>query len=88
MITKNEILKQLECFSYVRGKVVTVHTSLKAVGTIEGGGDTLLDALIEYFTADGGLLCIPTHTWDRIRIHIFTVLRKCSKHHTVLQHIR
>lgn len=64
MITKNEILKQLECFSYVRGKVVTVHTSLKAVGSIEGGGDTLLDALIEYFTSDGGLLCIPTHTWD------------------------
>jgi len=23
----------------------------------------LLDALIEYFTAEGGLFCVPTHTW-------------------------
>ena len=65
MITKNEILKQLEQFSEARGRIVTVHTSLKAVGEIEGGGETLLDALIEYFTQDGGILCIPTHTWNR-----------------------
>ena len=64
MITKKDILKQLETFDYARGSVVTVHTSLKAVGDIEGGGDTLLDALVEFFTADGGLLCVPTHTWN------------------------
>lgn len=64
MITKNDILKQLEHFNYAKGKIVTVHTSLKAVGEIEGGGDTLLNALVEYFARDGGLLCVPTHTWD------------------------
>ncbi|MBQ7032753.1 MAG: AAC(3) family N-acetyltransferase [Clostridia bacterium] len=64
MLKKAEVLKQLAQFSKARGKVVTVHTSLKAVGAIEGGGETLLSALIEYFTADGGLLCIPTHTWE------------------------
>jgi aminoglycoside 3-N-acetyltransferase len=26
----------------------------------------LLDALIEYFTAEGGLFCVPTHTWMSI----------------------
>jgi len=64
LITKSEILKQLEFFHKAKGKIVTVHTSLKAVGEIEGGGETLLEALIEYFTRDGGLLCVPTHTWN------------------------
>lgn len=63
MITKEEIIRQLDKFSKAKGKIVTVHTSLKAVGDIDGGGETLLSALIEYFTSDGGLLCIPTHTW-------------------------
>lgn len=65
MITKDEITTQLNKFSFAKGKIVTVHTSLKKVGEISGGGDTLLDALIEFFTQDGGLLCIPTHTWDK-----------------------
>lgn len=64
MLKKSDILKQLEIFKKAKGKIVTVHTSLKAIGEIEGGAETLLSALIEYFTADGGLLCVPTHTWD------------------------
>jgi len=64
VVTKDDIIKELESFSVAKGKTVTVHTSLKAVGEIDGGGETLLDALIEYFTQDGGLLCIPTHTWN------------------------
>lgn len=64
MLKKSDILKQLEVFKNALGKPVTVHTSLKAIGEIEGGGQTLLDSLIEFFTADGGLLCVPTHTWD------------------------
>lgn len=46
-----------------KDRPVTVHTSLKKIGEIEGGGQTLLDALIDHCTAEGGLLCIPTHTW-------------------------
>lgn len=63
MITKANLIKQLENFKIAQGKIVIVHTSLKAVGEIRGGAETLLSALIEYFTVDGGLLCIPTHTW-------------------------
>lgn len=65
MIYREDILKQLEAFQVATGKPVLVHTSLKAIGEIEGGADTLLSALISYFTKDGGLLCIPTHTWNR-----------------------
>lgn len=63
MLTKRDILKCLEEMGVPRDKAVTVHTSLRKIGEIEGGGQTLLDALVEHCTAEGGLLCIPTHTW-------------------------
>jgi aminoglycoside 3-N-acetyltransferase len=40
-----------------------MHSSLRAVGEVEDGGEGLLDAMIKYFTAEGGLFCVPTHTW-------------------------
>ncbi len=64
MISKKELTSQLLKYN-TNGKPVTVHTSLKAIGEIEGGGETLLSALKECFAKDGGLLIIPTHTWDK-----------------------
>lgn len=66
MFTKQEILHQLAEMQAPQGGVVLTHSSLKAVGEVEGRGEGLLETLIEYFTADGGLLCIPTHTWANI----------------------
>ena len=66
MITKQEILDSLCAMEAPRDKVVLFHSSLRLVGEIDGGAKAILDALIEYFTADGGLLCIPTHTWDNL----------------------
>ena len=67
MFTVKQIVKQLEKIGAPRDGVVLVHSSLRAVGEVEGGGQGLLDALIEYFTAEGGLLCIATHTWGFMR---------------------
>lgn len=64
---KEDFLRQLSAMGLPRGGVVLVHSSLRLVGNIEGGGQTLLDALIEYCTVDGGLLCVPTHTWGFLR---------------------
>lgn len=64
MYTKDQLLSQLVPFSCAVGKPVLVHTSLRAVGPMEDGGSTLLEALIAFFTASSGLLCVPTHTWD------------------------
>ena len=64
---KEDFLLQLSAMGLPRGGVVLVHSSLRLVGNIEGGGEALLDALIEYCTADGGLLCVPTHTWGFLR---------------------
>ena len=67
---KEDFIRQFAEIGLPRDGVVLVHSSLRLVGNIEGGGQTLLDALIEYCTAEGGLLCIPTHTWGFLRREI------------------
>ena len=37
---------------------------MKSIGEVEGGADTVLDALSEYM--EPGLLVLPTHTWSYI----------------------
>jgi aminoglycoside 3-N-acetyltransferase len=63
MFTRKDILEQLEEIGAPRDKIVIMHTSLRAIGEVEGGAKGLLDVLIKYFTKDGGLFCLPTHTW-------------------------
>ena len=69
MYTKEMIMEQLTQMGAPRDSVVTVHSSLRAVGETEGRGEGLLDALIGYFTSRGGLLMIPTHTWANFFDH-------------------
>lgn len=66
MYTKTELLAQLHKMNAPRDRVVLMHSSLRTVGDVEGGGQGLLDTLIEYFTAEGGLFCVPTHTWGNV----------------------
>lgn len=61
MITKQAVFSMLESVGVCPDDKVTVHTSLKAIGPIEGGAEGLLDALREYLC--DGLLIVPTHTW-------------------------
>ena len=63
MLTKEKLYSQLEAMGALPGQTVIMHTSLKSIGKIEGRAEALLDWLIEYFTRDGGLFCVPTHTW-------------------------
>lgn len=63
MHTKESLITQLADMRVPTDSVVLCHTSLRSVGEIDGGGETLLEALIEHCTSHGGLLCIPTHTW-------------------------
>lgn len=64
--TKQEIKDQLAKMNLPQDKPVLVHSSLRLVGNVEGGAEGLLDAMIEYCTAKGGLLCIPAHTWSNL----------------------
>ena len=43
---------------------IMMHSSMKAIGDVEGGADTVLDALSEYLAE--GLLVLPQHTFNTI----------------------
>ncbi len=63
MYDKKQIFSQLDSLGAPRGKIVMLHSAYSKVGDFEGGPEAFLDALIEYFTEEGGLFCVPTHTW-------------------------
>ena len=63
MLTKEKLYSELLRMGCARTDTVIMHTSLRAIGKIDGGAEALLDWLIEYFAPEGGLFCVPTHTW-------------------------
>lgn len=64
MHTKQSLLKNLKEAGVNPGGTLLVHLSYKAIGEVEGGADTVLDALSEYM--QGGLLVLPAHTWANV----------------------
>ena len=64
MYTKAELKQQLQNAGLTGKETILIHSSMKAIGEVEGGADTVLDAWMEYF-ADG-LLLLPTHTWANV----------------------
>ncbi|MHA7966953.1 AAC(3) family N-acetyltransferase [Paenibacillus sp. CAU 1782] len=64
MHTKESLLNQLEQLGINGEGTLLVHSSMKSIGPVEGGADTVLDAFTEYMK--GGLLVLPTHTWSYI----------------------
>lgn len=64
VFTKNDLKKQMEQMGLKPTDTVLIHTSLKAVGEVEGGADAFIDAFCEYLSE--GLFVVPTHTWDSV----------------------
>lgn len=62
MYTKNTLIKDIEQSGIRKTGTLLIHSSMKAIGEVEGGGDTVLDAFIEYMKE--GLLLFPTHSWS------------------------
>jgi len=48
-----------------RGTVL-IHSSMKAIGSVDGGADTVLDVWMDAMR--DGLLVLPTHTWRQIGV--------------------
>lgn len=61
MYTKEMLKEHLREMGLNPTDAVMIHSSMKAIGEVEGRADTVLDALMEYFAE--GLLMLPTHTW-------------------------
>jgi aminoglycoside 3-N-acetyltransferase len=65
MHTSESLQKQLELLGIDRTGTLLVHSSMKSMGQVEGGADTVLDALSTYMKEV--LLVLPTHTWSYIK---------------------
>lgn len=44
------------------GDLVLVHSALRKLGTVDGGADAVIDALLDAVGSDG-TVAMPTHTW-------------------------
>ena len=64
MYTKSDLLRDLAAMNIDPNGTLLVHSSVKAVGAVEGGAEAILDALCDYM--QNGLLILPTHTWRQM----------------------
>jgi len=62
--TKQDLLTQLSDLNIDPSGTLMVHVSYKAIGEVDGRGDTVLDTLTEYMKS--GLLVLPSHTWSNV----------------------
>jgi aminoglycoside 3-N-acetyltransferase len=76
--SKDEIGKQIEDLGIMENDTLLIHSSMKAIGEVVGGADTVLDAFIEHLS--NGLLIFPTHTWAQMNeeYNIFNPLTEPS----------
>ena len=64
MYIKSMLFSDLEAMGIKSTDTLLVHSSMKSIGPVIGGADTVLDAFSEYLSE--GLLIFPTHTWNSI----------------------
>lgn len=56
MLTRAELREQLQSISVRAGMDVLVHSSLKRVGAVDGGADTIIDAIRDVIGPSGTLM--------------------------------
>jgi len=73
MMTKSDLLQQLKASNINTKGTLMVHSSMKAIGQVDGGPEAVIDALCQYMSH--GLLLFPTHSWDEwnLKDNIFNV---------------
>ncbi len=65
VILKEEIVKGLKDLGVKKGDTIMVHTSLKSIGYVCGGAQTVIEALIEAVGEDGTIM-MPTQSWKNL----------------------
>lgn len=64
MYTKEDLIQNLREMGIQPTDALMVHSSMKSIGPVEGGADTVVDAFMEYLS--DGLFMTPTHTWAQM----------------------
>jgi aminoglycoside 3-N-acetyltransferase len=78
MYNKNDIINNIISLGIKTTDTLLVHSSMKSIGDVEGGADTVVDAFIECLK--NGMLVFPTHSWAKINdeYNVFNVLTEPS----------
>lgn len=63
-MTKQSLILDIQRMGIRPEDTVLIHSSMKAIGPVEGGAEAVLDALMDYFAP--GLLCFPTLSWETV----------------------
>lgn len=61
MTTPLSLLEDLKSLGIQPADKLMVHSSLRTLGPVQGGADTVLDTLMD--AVSQGMLILPTHTW-------------------------
>ena len=64
MFTEKELMAQIQTLGIQSNDTVLIHTSLRAIGSVENGADGVINAFCNYLT--DGLFLVPTHTWASV----------------------
>ncbi|MCB2360097.1 aminoglycoside N(3)-acetyltransferase [Clostridium estertheticum] len=65
ILTKENLINQFMNCGLAKGQTIFVHTSLKSLGFVVGGAETLIRALLEIVGEDGTLM-MPSQTWKNL----------------------
>ncbi len=60
ILTKEDIISNIKELGVEMGEIILVHSSMSRLGHVEGGADTVIDALLEAVGPDGTVL-MPTY---------------------------
>lgn len=63
MITKDDICFSLELMDIHKGDTLLLHSALTAIGPVEGGADTVIDAFLEAIGSEGTLVMSTLTGW-------------------------
>lgn len=65
IVIKEDILNALKKAGVRAGQVIMVHTSLKSLGFVCGGAQTVIEAILEC-VGDDGTIMMPTQSWKNL----------------------
>jgi len=64
-VTRADIVEGLRNLGINAGDILHIHSSLKSMGSVEGGADTVIAAFMDV-VGPKGLVSFPTHTWGTV----------------------
>ncbi|WP_256759391.1 aminoglycoside N(3)-acetyltransferase [Cohnella sp. WQ 127256] len=65
ILTKGDLIEQFRSCGLAEGQTVFVHTSLRKIGFVVGGAETLIRSLLDIVGEDGTLM-MPSQTWKNL----------------------